>query len=73
VLSKFFAREMVAFARLLETLISIKICSKGPGQHLLAKQCPEGVSGDPFVYSADLSKYSNNFTKTKNTGKRKSF
>ncbi len=71
VLSKFFAREMIAFARLLENLISIRICSKGPGQHLLAKQCPEGISGDPFVYSADSSKYSNNYTETKN--KRKSF
>jgi hypothetical protein len=35
----------------LESLISIRISSRDPGQHNLAKQRLIGISGDPFVSS----------------------
>jgi hypothetical protein len=37
-----------------ESLISIGICSRHPGQHILVKQCLVGASSEPFTFQEFL-------------------
>jgi hypothetical protein len=42
-------------AILLENLISIRIGSRDPEQHILVKQGLVGIGGDPFAFSGNLA------------------
>jgi hypothetical protein len=55
--SDFSAREIVACASAvqLESLISIRICSRDPGRHIPAKQGLIGIGSDPFASSGKLT------------------
>jgi hypothetical protein len=42
-------------AILLENLISIRIGSRDPEQHILVKQCLVGIGSDPFTVNGNLA------------------